>query len=211
MALADNLLVEKQKLTSLLDTEYPAQNFRDSPLVRLLIVKFLLGELVSTGGTGGDASAANQISVQSTIGAIPSKVLGVQGVVGGVSVPVTANAGTNLNTSALSLESGGNLDSIKTNTDTVRLKATLSTSAPTTSVASAITSTTLLALNTNRKWVTLRNDSTSVAYIAKSGTASTSSVALLQPQGTLYFDDYSGTVTAIWVAANGFMRIEEGV
>ena len=32
---------------------------------------------------------------------------------------VTANAGTNLNTSALALESGGNLASIKTNTDTI--------------------------------------------------------------------------------------------
>jgi hypothetical protein len=32
---------------------------------------------------------------------------------------VTANAGTNLNTSALALETGGNLDSIKTNTDKI--------------------------------------------------------------------------------------------
>lgn len=83
-------------------------------------------------------------------------------------------------------------------------------SAPTTSVASSATSVTLLALNANRRWASFRNDSTSVAYIAKSGTASASSVYRLEPQGYLYFDDYTGIVTAIWVSANGFMRIEEG-
>lgn len=85
------------------------------------------------------------------------------------------------------------------------------TSAPTTSVASSATSVTLLALNTNRKWAYFRNDSTSVAYVAKSATASTSSVYMLQPQGVLYFDDYTGVVSGIWVTTNGFMRIEEGV
>jgi len=85
------------------------------------------------------------------------------------------------------------------------------TTSPTTSVASSATSVTLLALNTSRKYAAFRNDSTSVAYIAKSGTATTSSVYLLQPQGYLYLDDYTGIVTAIWVTANGFMRMEEGV
>ena len=115
MALVDNLATEKQKLTSLLESEYQAQSFRDNVLLRLLIVRFLLGELVGSGGSGGgtgDASAINQTSVQSLVGAIPSKVLGVQGVVGGVPVPVVANAGTNLNTSALATESGGNLAAI---------------------------------------------------------------------------------------------------
>ena len=82
--------------------------------------------------------------------------------------------------------------------------------APTTSVASSAASVTLLASNANRKWASFRNDSTQVAYIAKSGTASTSSVYALQPQGFLYFDDYTGVVSGIWAAANGFMRIEEG-
>jgi hypothetical protein len=84
------------------------------------------------------------------------------------------------------------------------------TTAPTTSVASSTSSVTLLALNTNRKWAAFRNDSTSVAYIAKSGTASTSSVYRLEPQGYQYFDDYTGIVTGIWASVNGFMRIEEG-
>jgi len=85
------------------------------------------------------------------------------------------------------------------------------TTASTTSVASSTSSVTLLALNANRKWASFRNDSTQVAYIAKSGTASTSSVYRLEPQGYLYFDDYTGIVTGIWVSANGNMRIEQGV
>jgi len=85
------------------------------------------------------------------------------------------------------------------------------TTAPTTSVASSATSVTLLALNTNRKWASFRNDSTSVAYIAKSATASTSSVYRLEPQGYQYFDDYTGIVSGIWASVNGNMRIEEGV
>jgi hypothetical protein len=84
------------------------------------------------------------------------------------------------------------------------------TTAPTTSVASSTSSVTLLALNTNRKWASFRNDSTSVAYIAKSGTASTSSVYRLEPQGYQYFDDYTGIVSGIWASVNGNMRIEEG-
>ena len=84
------------------------------------------------------------------------------------------------------------------------------TTAPTTSVASSTSSVTLLVLNANRKWASFRNDSTSVAYIAKSATASTSSVYRLEPQGYQYFDDYTGIVTGIWASVNGFMRIEEG-
>jgi hypothetical protein len=51
--------------------------------------------------------------------------LKVEGVTSGTAVPVsgtvtaTANAGTNLNTSALAIETGGNLAEIKTNTDNI--------------------------------------------------------------------------------------------
>lgn len=88
--------------------------------------------------------------------------------------------------------------------------STAATTAPTTSIASSITSVPLLSANTNRRWAFFRNDSTSVAFIAKSGTASTSSVYRLAPQGYLYFDDYTGVVSGIWATADGFMRIEEG-
>lgn len=142
MALTDNLTTEKQKLSNLLESEYPLQNFRDTPLVRLLIIKFLLGEFTGTSGSNNSTKAV---------------------------------------------------------------------SAPTTSVASSVTSVPLLVANTNRKWASFRNDSTSVAYVAKNSTASSSSVYLLEPQGYQYLDDYTGIISAIWLSANGFMRIEEGV
>ena len=63
-----------------------------------------------TSGTGTVSTLDNLIGVAGTPSA---QVQSVQGVSGGTAVPVsgtvTANAGTNLNTSALALESGGNL------------------------------------------------------------------------------------------------------
>jgi hypothetical protein len=79
----------------------------------------------------------------------------------------TANAGTNLNTSALALESGGNLAGIN-----AKLPTSLGAKAPSaslsvtqafaatstlTSVASSATSVTLLAANNNRKVLIILN------------------------------------------------------
>jgi hypothetical protein len=145
------------------------------------------------------ATGANAIGsiTNASFAATQSGTWNVTNISGTVSLPTGAS------TSALQIAGNTSLS----NLDTRTAKAT---TAPTTSVASSATSTTLLALNTNRKYASFRNDSTSVAYVAKSATATTSSVYLLQPQGNLYFDDYTGVVTAIWVTANGFMQIEEG-
>lgn len=78
-------------------------------------------------------------------------------------------------------------------------------------IASSITSVQLLAANTNRKFATLRNASTSTAYVSKSASATTDSVIELLPGGVVYFDDYTGAVSGIWVAANGAMEVAEGV
>lgn len=68
-------------------------------------------------GTAGTPSA-DVISVQGVTSMTALKVDG-SGVTQPVSGTVTANAGTNLNTSALALETGGNLATIKTNTDKI--------------------------------------------------------------------------------------------
>ena len=47
------------------------------------------GAAVSAGGTGGDASAANQTAVQANAGSDASKAVAVQGITGGKSVPVS--------------------------------------------------------------------------------------------------------------------------
>lgn len=80
------------------------------------------------GTLNGAATAANQTNVQSAPGSSASTAMGVQGVTGGVPLSitgtVTANAGNNLNTSALALETGGNLATTATNTGTTATNVT---------------------------------------------------------------------------------------
>lgn len=142
----------------------------------------------------------------------------------------TANAGTNLNTSALALESGGNLAGINT-----KLPASLGAKAPSASlsvtqafaatstlanVASSATSVTLLAANNNRKTAIIINDSTSDLYVVlNASAASTTNYSLFlaaKVGNTPSFlaingDDYSGEIRGIWSSANGFARITEVV
>jgi hypothetical protein len=74
----------------------------------------------------GAATAAKQPAL-GTAGSASVDVITVQGIASGVAQPVsgtiTANAGTNLNTSALALEAGGNLAGINTKLPTVSLGA----------------------------------------------------------------------------------------
>lgn len=77
----------------------------------------------------GASTAANQSTANASLASIDGKITAVDtGAVVISSGSVTANAGTNLNTSALALESGGNLASIKTNTDNLNLSQGSSTS-----------------------------------------------------------------------------------
>lgn len=77
-------------------------------------------------GTAGSASS-DVITVQGIASMTALKVDG-SAVTQPVSGTITANAGTNLNTSALALESGGNLASVKTNTDNLNLSQASATS-----------------------------------------------------------------------------------
>ena len=67
--------------------------------------------------SGGNLAilAAKDFATETTLSAINSKITACN--TGAIVGTVTANAGTNLNTSALALESGGNLAAIKFNTD----------------------------------------------------------------------------------------------
>lgn len=70
----------------------------------------------------GAATSAKQPAL-GTAGSASSDVITVQGIASGTAQPVsgtvTANAGTNLNTSALALETGGNLAAIKADVDKI--------------------------------------------------------------------------------------------
>lgn len=80
------------------------------------------------------------------------------------------------------------------------------------SIASSASSVILLASNPVRKGFIMFNDSTKVAAIAYAATASATTFTVRMPAGSLYEinnSSYTGSVSAIWNAANGFMRITE--
>jgi hypothetical protein len=80
-----------------------------------------------------------------------------------------------------------------------------------TSVASSITSVTLLAANPSRKGFILYNNSTKTANVAFAATASLISFTLIMPAMS-YFEGqtlYTGAVSAIWATANGAMLVTD--
>jgi hypothetical protein len=82
-----------------------------------------------------------------------------------------------------------------------------------TSVSGSATNVTLLSSNASRKGFTLTNDSTQICYV-KYGTTATSSDYNLKLLPGAYYESidvytYTGRIDAIWVSANGAMKIAE--
>lgn len=121
----------------------------------------------------------------------------------------TANAGTNLNTSLLALESGGNLASINN-----KLNSQVVSSSTVTTVNAVASDTTLLASNANRKGFIIFNNSTAILYILlASGTSSNTNFSILLNQNeSLIIDNtclYTGVVKGIWASATGDCKVTE--
>ena len=121
----------------------------------------------------------------------------------------TANAGTNLNTSALALETGGNLASINN-----KLNSQVVSSSTVTTVNASVSDTTLLASNANRKGLIIFNNSTAILYILlTSGTSSSTNFSILLNQNeSLIIDNtclYTGIIKGIWASATGDCKVTE--
>ena len=142
----------------------------------------------------------------------------------------TANAGTNLNTSLLALESGGNLASIntklpsslaaKTAADSLSIAPAYAPTSTLTNIAAGTSSVTLIASNIARKTLIITNDSTGILYVKMNASgAGTSSYSVALPPllssvpSSLIIkgDDYSGEIRGIWSNTNGFARVTEVV
>jgi hypothetical protein len=78
-------------------------------------------------------------------------------------------------------------------------------------VAAAIASTALLAINLNRRGATIFNDSTARLYVKFGTAAATSNFTVILEAGGYYEVPYTytGAIAGIWTAANGNARIEE--
>jgi len=97
------------------------------------------------------------------------------------------------------------------NTISVATESGVST-ATLSNVASSNTTTTLLSANSARRSATFVNDSTSVCYVKFGTTASATSFTVKMQPGDYYElpqPCYTGRIDAIWVSANGNMRITE--
>ena len=81
-----------------------------------------------------------------------------------------------------------------------------------TNVASAAVTTLLLAANPDRRRMIIYNDSSKNLRVAFAPTAGATAFTLLIPSKGLYesgLNDYTGDVSGIWEAANGFARVTE--
>lgn len=80
-----------------------------------------------------------------------------------------------------------------------------------TNVAGSATNVTLLASNTARISAVMYNDSTQIAYVKYGTTASSTSFTVPLASGVYYevVGGYTGQIDAVWVSANGNMRITE--
>lgn len=178
--------------------------------------------------TDGDAAPTNPIA--------PSLTFNNAGNMAAVSsstpLPVSANAGTDLNTSALALESGGNLAAINaklvsgTDIGDVTINNTTSNPVPiqpplsgfltvkefrastgtNTSVADNAASTTILASNANRIGATVTNDSSAVLYLLLGSTAASTTNYSVRIAQYGYYEvpfGYTGQLTGIWASDPG--------
>ena len=100
-----------------------------------------------------------------------------------------------------------------TNTPATPLSITVPTTTATlSSVASAVATTVLLAASASRRGFIIFNESTAVLYVALASTATTAAYTDQVPAGGKFImptwpSRYTGDVSGIWAAANGFARV----
>ena len=138
---------------------------------------------------------------------------------------VMANAGTNLNTSALAVESGGNLAGINSNTSAINSKlpslgqGIISTSLPVvlpaisniaTGQVAPTTSATLIAnARTGRQSIAIVQNGTTPVYLGTSGVTSSTGILLTGTLGAAISLDYQGAIYAITASGTGSISFVE--
>lgn len=89
-------------------------------------------------------------------------------------------------------------------TGSVTTGASSSTTAAVTTVGDTITSTTLIAANTNREEVEFYNNSPAILYLLKgTGTASASNYTVQLAQGDYYSSNITSAFVGVWSADSG--------
>ena len=176
------------------------------------IAKMAIAQLaggISGGGGGGgtgDASAANQVTGNASLSSINTKLPPLGQAASAQSLPVvlpsdqviTANAGTNLNTSLLALE-GGNLASINTKLP-VQGQALITTSMP---VVLPVTQVTLLTPPTNIGYSTSALQTpANASLVSIDAKLTTPTIQLAPPATTIAIDVANSVITTSAIAGN---------
>lgn len=93
----------------------------------------------------------------------------------------------------------------------VTIPSSASATSTLTTVASAVTSTLILASNTSRKDAKIHNNSTSRLYLSFGATASVAAFSVLLEAGGFYemAIAYTGAISGIWITANGNALVTE--
>ena len=112
-------------------------------------------------------------------------------------------------------------DALKVNADgslpisgTFNVGAQLPGTVTVTNVGASVTAVTLAALNTNRRGLSIFNNSSALLYLKLGSGATTSSfTAVLNPQSLYELPEpiYQGIVTGIWLAAAGNAGVTETI
>ena len=186
-----------------------------TPLSSVSVSNFPATQPVSGTVAVSNFPATQPVSGTVAVSSLPSIPAGANAIGSITNTAFTANAGTNLNTSALALESGGHLASIDTkvpalgqalaaaSVPVVLTAAQLTTLTPLstvtatipsaststlTNVASSASSVSILASNTSAKGRFIFNDSTAILYLKFGTTASTTSYTVqIAPNGYYEF------------------------
>jgi hypothetical protein len=140
--------------------------------------------LTTAGALRVDGSSVTQpVTGTGTAGTPATGVVTIQGISGGTAIPVS-----------------GTLNIDKSTTGTM------------TSVSAAISSTTLLASNTNRVLAAIYNNSSNILYVGVSATAVTTSLYTIRIMPNSYWElplDYTGQINGIWSATGGSANVTE--
>jgi hypothetical protein len=167
----------------------------------------------------GVATAANQSTANTSLGNLETKIGEVQAsptantVLDRLKTIATALAGTlTVATHAVTQSGTWTVQPGNTVNTTPWLTKAQRSATPTISIpAGSTSSTTLLALNTNRLGATIHNDSAVALYVKLGSTASTTSFTIKMAADSYYEVpfNYTGVIDGIWASATGAARVTE--
>lgn len=192
----------------------------------LFLSQIVVANYVPPASSGGDASAANQTTGNSSLSSIDGKITAVN--TGAVTVsssvlptgaataakqPALGTAGT-ASADVITVQGKAAMTPLLTDgsatTQPVSIALDSVASATLTQVASSASSVSVLASSATRKGAIFFNASTAICYLAFTATATSTAYTIQMAPNSTYIMDkaiYTGVISGIWASANGNMIV----